>query len=294
MAARSRPAAAACSRPREVGVHDRAVPGQGEDQGHIDADSLAGDLRDGGETFWGGRDLHEHVVAVHRGPQGAGHVRGGGGVTGQPGVDLDGDPPVLPGCLPVHRGKDVAGGADVIGGDREDGSLRAGPQLGQVTQLAVIPVALGQGRREDRGVGRHADDVPAGDERLELAAGEQLAGEVVQPYRDALGGQLGKRVMAGVTGHVRTFRIRQDGRRCRRPPGKGGGMASSPGAVLGVVDAVSCGGGSDAQLAVRGLVVSEGSNVRRRRCWHPQGLGALLAVCFDEAFDKLVDITRLG
>jgi hypothetical protein len=30
------------------------------------------------------------------------------------------------------------------------------------------------------------------------------------------------------------------------------------------------------------------------RCRHPQGLGALLAVCFDEAFDKLVDITRLG
>ena len=129
----------------QVGVHDSAVPGQGENQGHIDADSLAGDLRDSGETFWGGRDLHEHVVAVHCGPQGAGHVRGCGGVTGKPGVDLDGDPPVFCGCLLVHRGKDVTGGADVIGGDREDGGLHAGTQLGQVTQLAVIPVALGQG-----------------------------------------------------------------------------------------------------------------------------------------------------
>src|SRR5437763_1228142 len=61
----------------------------------------------------GGRDLHEHVVAVHCGPQGAGHVRGGGGVTGQSGVDLDEDPPVCPGGLPVHRGQDVTGGADV-------------------------------------------------------------------------------------------------------------------------------------------------------------------------------------
>ena len=116
----------------QVGVHDGAVPGQGEDQGHVDADSLAGDLRDSGEAFGGGRDLHEHVVAVHCGPQGAGHVRGCGGVTGQPGVDLDGDPPVFSGCLPVHRGQDVTGGADVIGGDREDGSLGAGTQLGQV------------------------------------------------------------------------------------------------------------------------------------------------------------------
>ena len=30
------------------------------------------------------------------------------------------------------------------------------------------------------------------------------------------------------------------------------------------------------------------------RCRHPQGLGALLAVCLDEAFDKLVDVARLG
>jgi hypothetical protein len=49
-------------------------------------------------------------VAVHCGPQGAGHVRGCGGVTGQPGVDLDGDPPVFSGCLLVHRGKGVTGG----------------------------------------------------------------------------------------------------------------------------------------------------------------------------------------
>ena len=126
MAARSRPAAAACSRPAEVGVHDSAVPGEGEDQGHIDADPFAGDLRDSAETFWGGRDLHEHVVAVHCGPQGAGHVRGRGGVAGQPGVDLDGDPPVAAGCLLVDRGEDVTGGADVVGGDGKDRCLGAG------------------------------------------------------------------------------------------------------------------------------------------------------------------------
>src|ERR1700716_504194 len=40
------------------------------------------------------------------------------------------------------KGRD---GADVIGGDREDGGLRAGTQLGQVTELGVVPVAFRQG-----------------------------------------------------------------------------------------------------------------------------------------------------
>src|SRR5260370_23096180 len=50
---------------------------------------------------------------------------------------------------------------------------------------------------------------------------------------------------------------------------KGGGVASGPGAVLGVADAVSCGGGnrggSDAGLAVQGLVVSGGAVMSRAR-----------------------------
>src|SRR6476469_6727056 len=45
--------------------------------------------------------------------------------------------------------------------------------------------------------------------------------------------------------------------------GKGGGVASWPGAVLGVVDAVSCGGGDrvggNAELSVQGLVVGGGA-----------------------------------
>ena len=229
-------------------------------------------MRDSAETFWGGRDLHEHVVAVHRGPQGAGHVRGRGGVAGQPGVDLDGDPPVAASGLLVDRGEDVTGGADVVGGDGKDRSLGAGARLGQVTQLAVIPVALRQRRREDRGVGRHADDVPAGDEQLELAAGEQLAGQVIQPHRHALGGQLGKRVLAGVTGHVQAFRCRcslsrhvRAGRSRAGVRGKGGGVASWPGAVLGVVGCCRVRRrhrvGGDAELAVQGLVVSGGAGM---------------------------------
>jgi len=104
----------------------------------LTADPLAGDLRDSAETS-GWRDLHEHVVAVHFGPQGAGHVAVAAR-RGPAGVDLHGDPPVAGSCLLVDRGEDVTGGATssvVTGKDRCLGAWRP---AGQVTQLAVIPV----------------------------------------------------------------------------------------------------------------------------------------------------------
>ena len=79
-------------------------------------------------------------------------------------------------------------------------------------------------------------------------------------------------------------------------------MASWPSAVLGVVDAVSCGGGNrggnEAELAVQGLVVSggevmSGTGAVAVGAGIVRGAGALLAVCLDEAFDKRIDVARL-
>src|SRR6202042_3005244 len=50
----------------QVGVHHLAVPGEGEDQRYVDADSLAGHLPDRGEARRCCRDLDEQVVPVHR------------------------------------------------------------------------------------------------------------------------------------------------------------------------------------------------------------------------------------
>ena len=69
----------------------------------------------------------------------------GAAVSGQPGIDLDRDPPVPAGGPLVDRGEDVTGGADVVGGDGEDRSVHVGALLGQVTQLVVVTIALGQG-----------------------------------------------------------------------------------------------------------------------------------------------------
>ena len=78
--------------------------------------------------------------------------------------------------------------------------------------------------------------------------------------------------------------------------GKDDDVPSRPGAGPGVADAVSCRGGSDANLAVQGLGASEGAVMsRHRRCQsrHRQVQGPLLAVCLDEAFDKRIDVARL-
>src|SRR6202167_5749343 len=182
----------------EVGVHDGAVPVQGEDQGHVDADALAGHLGDRGQPFLGGRDLDVQVVPVHCRPQQACRLGGRRGVVAQPRVDLDRYAPVEPGCRVVYRRQDVAGGADVVGGHSEYRGIDVGVEGGQAIQLLVVAVAVGQGRGEDRRVGGYPDHVAGVNKRLQAAAGQQLAGQVVQPYCHPRGGQVGQRVMLWV------------------------------------------------------------------------------------------------
>ena len=88
------------------------------------------------------------------------------------GIHLDRDSPVPADGSLVDRGKDVASGPDVVGGDGEDRGVHVGAAGGQVTQLVVVTVTFGQSRGEDRGVCRHPDHVPAGDEGLQGAAGQ--------------------------------------------------------------------------------------------------------------------------
>jgi hypothetical protein len=59
----------------------------------------------------------------------------------------------------------------------------------QVAQLGGVALPFGQGGSEDGGVGGDPDDVPVADEALQVAAGQQLPGQVIEPDRDALFGQ---------------------------------------------------------------------------------------------------------
>ncbi len=64
----------------------------------------------------------------------------------------------------------------------------------QLADLVVVLGALGDRLLEDGGVAGHAGDVVLGDQALQLTAGQQLAADVVEPHRLALGGELLQRV----------------------------------------------------------------------------------------------------
>jgi hypothetical protein len=90
----------------------------------------------------------------------------------------------------VDRREDLGRGGDVIRGDLEDRIGDRGAGLRQRGDLLVVGVALGERAREDRRVGRDADDVAFGDESLEVSRRDAFAREVVEPDADAERGEL--------------------------------------------------------------------------------------------------------
>ena len=176
----------------EERVHHPAVAVEREDQRHVDADALGQGPRDRGRPSIGGRDLDQHVGPVDGGAQLLGLLDRPVGVMGQPGLDLDRDLAVdVAGGLP-GRPEDVAGLPDVLGGDLEDGPVDVDALRRQLAHLSVVRRAVGQRSREDRRVGRDADDVLVVDQALQAAAGDPLAGEVVEPDGDAEVAELGR------------------------------------------------------------------------------------------------------
>ena len=91
-----------------------------------------------------------------------------GGVVRQPGVDLDGDPAVgVPGGL-EGGGEQVAGVADVVGGDLPDGVVDVGAAGGEFADLLLVGRAVLERGLEDRRVRGHPDDVRVRDQVLEV------------------------------------------------------------------------------------------------------------------------------
>ena len=117
------------------------------------------------------------------------------GVVGEVRVDLERDPAVLAVAFVPHRLQDVAGGADVVTREREEDLLRVGLDPGDLPDLLVVRVALGDRGLEDRGVGRHADDA-LGDQVGQLAVLDEPARHEVDPDALVVLGELMSGVMA--------------------------------------------------------------------------------------------------
>lgn len=117
---------------------------------------------------------------------------------GQPRVDLDGDPAVLTVGGVEDRTQDVGGVPHVRRRDHPDGFLDGHLAGGQVGELGVVAVTLGDGLLEDRRVGGDTDDVLLVDQLGQVAGRDPLAGQVVQPDRDAFVGEALECVCHGV------------------------------------------------------------------------------------------------
>src|SRR3954467_11268044 len=184
---------------RHEGLHDLAVALEREDQRDVDADPEAdhvGDRRDAGA---GGRDLDEGVGAVHQ----PGELLGLGDrrvlVVRQARVDLDRHAAVLAAGGVEDRAQDVGRVPDVRRGDHADGLFDRDLAGGEVGQLLVVAVALGDRLLEDRRVGGDAHDVLLVDQLGEVAGRDPLARQVVQPDRHAFLAEALECVCHGIT-----------------------------------------------------------------------------------------------
>ena len=140
-----------------------------------------------GRPFRRGRHLHHQVLALDVLPEPFGFRDGPLGVHRQIGRDLEADETVVAVQAVVNRAQHVGGVLDVLDGDRleqvGDGAVAL---LQRVADRAVIFVRTADRLFEDRGVRRHALDAVGIDQRLEVALGDEAAGEEVQPDRLAM------------------------------------------------------------------------------------------------------------
>ena len=169
----------------EIGLHDRAVARDGEDQRHVDRYAFGQNGGDRGETGQGGGNLDQHIGPVDDLPQLDRLQDRLVGLVRQSRVDLDRDPAVdAVGGHPL-RPENVAGPADVVGGGGADGGVDVGAARCEFGDLGVVGGALRERGLEDRRVRGDAHHALGVDQLLEVAAIESIAGQVVEPDGNA-------------------------------------------------------------------------------------------------------------
>ena len=142
---------------------------------------------DRGQALRRGRHLDHQVLAIDVLPEPFGFGDGCLGVHRQIGRDFEADETVIAVQPVVHRAQDVGGVLDIF--DRErleqvgDGAVA---RLQGATDRAVIFVRTADRFFEDRRVRCHTLDAIGIDQRLEVALGDEAAGEEVEPDRLAM------------------------------------------------------------------------------------------------------------
>ena len=144
-------------------------------------------MLDRGQAFRRRRHLHHQILALDVLPEPLGLGDGALGVHRQIGRDFEADKTVVAVQLVVDRTQHVGGVLDVL--DRElleQVGDRAVALFQRLADRAVIFVRTADRLFEDRRVRGHALDAVGVDQLLQVALGDEAAGEEIQPDRLAV------------------------------------------------------------------------------------------------------------
>ncbi len=151
-------------------------------QRDVDIDAFADQLLKGRNTLGSAGHLDHQVRTIHCAPQPTGIAYGSFGVMRQERRDLQADVAIALTGAVVHGPQCIGGVLNVF--DREDFINARGVQVLTLLQLEQgigVIGAAGDGLLENRGIGGNAAQPVLFDQPLELAAGDEIAANVIQP-----------------------------------------------------------------------------------------------------------------
>jgi hypothetical protein len=170
----------------DVGLGDRCVAVEREDQGDVDRLALRDAVLDRGKPGQRRRNLDEEIRPVDLRVEADRLLEGLFAVVGEGRVDLERDPAVEALALVPDGAQQVARILDVLLREVEEDLGRVVLGLHHLGEPLVVPVARGERFLEDRRIGGHADDRVLLHQPGQLARLEHLARKRVDPDADSL------------------------------------------------------------------------------------------------------------
>jgi hypothetical protein len=169
----------------QIGFDDLRVALLREEKRDVDRDAVGGDVLERLDALFGSGDLDHEVVSADERVQARGLRAAGFGVAGHGGRQFEAHVAVGALGVRVNALEQVAGRADVLGGQAPE-DISGGFALGGELADGLVVVDRGADRLlEDRRVGGDAGQAVLVDEAFELPRGDQPAADVVVPDADA-------------------------------------------------------------------------------------------------------------
>ena len=173
--------------PRDIGFRNLLVNFLCEQERYVDIDAFTDQLPNCRKTFGSAGHLDHDVLAIRCLPQSSRFIHGVLRLAGKVRGNFEADITVVKLRLLVDRAEDVGSILNVA--NRELLETPGGIEIlarGKRLQHVIVQRAVRNGFLEDRGIRGHSPQSVLGDHVLQLAAGKQIATDVVKPHRLAV------------------------------------------------------------------------------------------------------------